>query len=182
MSMELINAGLYAGLPVLAITFLLFGCAYYTGFLVPRDEYLEEDQEQLEDVDMDYPDDLNVDKKFGNFVMDKWFEFGGGYFGLMVLITFFHLELKEIVKLGSTLLGVHGVGTFVQAIVEFLIQLVIESFMNVIHAFTWWVHWSKELSISEGSGIMWLGASYVGYLAGEWLAGFFKKRETSGSN
>lgn len=179
MPSDVFNAILYAGLPILAITFLLFSLAYYTGFIIPNDDFLEETQAELDEIDRELRDDL-IDEKDedknrpGHYVMHKWFEFGGGYYGLMVLITFFHLEFMEVLELGSTLLNVDGVESFIEAILQFIIQLAVESIMNVVHAFTWWIHWSQQLPIS-GSGFLWIGVSYLGYLAGEWLARFFKK-------
>jgi hypothetical protein len=172
---DLLNAILIVGLPVMAITFVLFAWAYYTGKVIPADDVLEDTEQQIDEM----MDDLPEHKKSGNFIMDKWFEFGGGYFGLMMLITFLHLEFMEILDLGSQLAGIDSVSSLVNSLIQISIQLMIESFMNFINAFMWWNHWSRELPIAEGSGVLWLGVSYVGYVFGEWLAGFFKGKQIS---
>ena len=88
----------------------------------------------------------------------------------MTLITFIYLEFIDILELASTLTGITGVESFIKAILEFLLQLVVESMTNFINALIWWSKWDDILPIGEGAGVYWLGISYLGYLAGEWLA------------
>ena len=165
MLFEILTAIVLAGLPVMGISFAIYAWAYYSGTLKRYDNLMEEVGQEIKDTFKE-PEE----PKKENYVLDKWVEFGGGYYGLMALITFVYLELLDILDLASDLTGIPNVGSFIQVMIEFLIQLIIESFTNLINALMWWSKWGDTLPIGEGAGLYWLGISYLGYLAGEWLA------------
>jgi len=187
---DLFDAILMAGLPVAAITFALFAWAYRTGKVIPRDEWLDSTDQDLDNMGEELSDeifgslgsssapgasDLTGTKSSNGYIMDKWVEFGGGYYGLMTTLTFFHLELQELLGLGEIFEKLGDVEAFIHALLQFGLQLFLDAIMNMVNAFMWWNHWATELPIPDGSGFLWLGVSYGGYLAGEWLAGFFRR-------
>ncbi len=89
MNMDLIKAIFYAGLPVQIFTFLMVYYAYNKGYLTAdvniRDAF----------KDKKNPDKVfsKINKKSLLFLHSKWMTFGGGFYGLLALLTFIYIEL-----------------------------------------------------------------------------------------
>lgn len=95
----------------------------------------------------------------------KWVEFGGGFYGLVAVLTYLIIEVQEVIELLSSeggileAIGQLGIGT--------LINFFIESLLNFITAITWPVYW-----MGEGSAPFWqwFVAAYAGYFVGQIVA------------
>lgn len=100
-----------------------------------------------------------------NILASKWVEFGGGFYGLVAVLTYILLEINEIIELFSSKLGIMA------AIYELgfgsIIDFFIESLMNFIVAISWPVYW-----MNEGSAPFWQWflAAYAGYFVGQFIA------------
>ncbi|WP_154223370.1 hypothetical protein [Marinicella rhabdoformis] len=100
-----------------------------------------------------------------SILASKWVEFGGGFYGLVAVLTYILLEINEIIELFSSKLGIMA------AIYELgfgsIIDFFIESLMNFIVAITWPVYW-----MGEGSAPFWQWflAAYAGYFVGQFIA------------
>lgn len=158
---EVIYATLMAGIPIGLITFGMFLWAYKTGSLSPEDNEIEQTSKEIASGK------LESDKP-KNLVLDKWVEFGGGYYGLMALLTFLHVEVIDIWGLVLELPAMNGLNDVISLGINFLIQVIIESITNFITAIMWWSYWLNLLPIDIG--YVWLIVSYVGYLSGDWGA------------
>lgn len=103
------------------------------------------------------------EKKKLNPVHDKWFKFGGGFYGLVGLYTYVLVEWREIVDL------VVGLPSLVLKFdIDVLINFFIESLTNFITAVTWPMYW-----LERGSSQylwVWIVLAYAGYWAGIKLA------------
>lgn len=166
MNQDIVDAVLLAGIPLLIISFMLFAWGYKTNKIAPE----EETPDQVESDPDDLTKKITEEPKTGNFIFDKWFQFGGGYYGVMCMITFLHLELGELIELGTQLYNATGLGSLIQLLIQSAIQLFLESILNLINAFLWWNHWANILPIPAGRGFTWLICSYVGYSVGQFLA------------
>ena len=102
----------------------------------------------------------------GNFIHKKWLKLGGGFYGLIGLLTYAVVEGREIV---GFLRQFHGFAGFVETIDFGLIfGLLLNSLTNFITAITWPMFWSSEM---QGGQIwLWILAAYAGYAAGTQLA------------
>jgi hypothetical protein len=176
MIIELLTALLYAGLPVAFISFGMIYWAQKKGYpIVKESDDVSEDlteeltEELTEDLD-DITNDPNITKsgkqsKNKHIVFDKWTTFGGGYYGIMALVTYAHVELLELWQAFSAFESIqHFIN---QLSLGFFIGLIIEAIKNLVTAFIWFTYWDEFLPIN--SPWLWLGASYAGYYAGEKL-------------
>ncbi len=163
-NVEIINSILMSGIPILLITFGLFAWAYKTGLISQENDPFEQLNNKLEELSASEPES----KKSSNFVMDKWIEFGGGYYGVMALVTFFHAEFYDGMEIIAELSQIDNQGSLLNGFINFAIEFFVESFTNIFLAFSWWNYWDGILPIEKG--IVWLIVTYAAYLTGEWLA------------
>jgi hypothetical protein len=96
----------------------------------------------------------------------KWLSLGGGFYGVVAVLTLLHIELGEV---RDFIAGFDGVGPFLDRLsVGMLVGLIIETIRNTIAALTWPVYWLGEISSSRLW--VWIIAAYAGYWAGSSLA------------
>ncbi|NNJ71794.1 MAG: hypothetical protein HKP09_01295 [Enterobacterales bacterium] len=177
MSEELINAILYSGIPIFLVTLVLSYWAASQGLddteeqsdatknLSTADEETKPETSKAEHI---------VPKnKAGNVLHEKWVQFGGGYYGVMALCTYLHIELLEI---SQALADFESVQDFIQSVnVDFFVNLFISAIMNMIAAFMWWSHWPKILPIVQP--VIWLVCTYAAYVSATSIVrSYFKYR------
>ena len=98
--------------------------------------------------------------------MSKWVAFGGGFYGVMAVLTYLVVEFYEILDF---LLGENGFWETVTNLgVSDVINFFINSIMNFITAIVWPVYWLK--SIHGYAAWVWFVAVYLGYCLGQLLA------------
>ncbi len=97
-----------------------------------------------------------------DFFHSKIMFFGGGFYGTMALFAYTVIEMGEIWQF----LGVvFTPGEWFRNLgFDLIIQFLINSIMNIVAAFTWFMTLPRYVDI--GNGWIWLGAAYVGYIAG----------------
>ena len=97
-----------------------------------------------------------------NPVHNKWLSFGGGFYGVVALLTYTVVELGEVRDFVSNL------GGFFQMLsnlsIDLIINFVIDSVMNFVIAIAWPFYWINE--ISSAHIWVWFIAAYAGYWAG----------------
>ena len=104
-------------------------------------------------------------KKRADLVHRKWLSMGGGFYGVVAVLTLLWIELWEIIDFVT---GFDGFGTLAGLFsVNTLVNLFIETLMNTLTALVWPVYW---LSSVEGAAWIWIVVAYVGYWAGSNLA------------
>lgn len=101
-----------------------------------------------------------------NPVHNKWLAFGGGFYGVVALLTYVVIELGEI---RDFFLQFEGIRAFFSGLsFGMLIDLVIDAFMNFILAIAWPWYWLGDIA---GQHIwVWFAVAYGGYWAGTRLA------------
>ena len=97
-----------------------------------------------------------------NPVHNKWLKFGGGYYGVVGLLTYAVVELGEIRDF-ITQFG--GLSSLISDITpELFIGLFINSIKNFIVAIAWPVYWLSD--IRSDHIWIWFVVAYLGYWAG----------------
>lgn len=101
-----------------------------------------------------------------NVLMSKWVAFGGGFYGVMALMTYMVVEFYEVVDF---LTSEYGFWETISALgIRDLISFFINSLMNFITAIVWPIYWLKN--IHGYSAWVWFVVVYLGYLTGQAIA------------
>ncbi len=157
--MEILKAIFLAGLPTALLGFALVYWAIKKNYITSEEtvDRLKEKNKHAKANNIEFT--LNP-------VHKKWLYFGGGYYGSMALSTYVYVELLEIIDFISAYSSIADL--IEQISVSALIGFVIDTFLNIIPAFTWFIYWPKVISMQNGW--YWLFASYFGYQLGSYLA------------
>jgi uncharacterized membrane protein YqjE len=97
-----------------------------------------------------------------NPVHNKWLSFGGGFYGVVGLLTYAVVELGEIRDFITQLDGFSSLISDIT--LELFIGFFINSITNFVVAIAWPVYWLSD--IPSDYIWMWFVAAYVGYWAG----------------
>jgi hypothetical protein len=180
---ELIRALLQAGLPVAAASYALVWWALKNNYL--------ENASGLGDVEREFKRlskeqkksrksggnalSRNTRKLLGtepegkeeqpgrmNPVHNKWLAFGGGFYGIVALLTYAVVELGEIRDFVARYDGFFSMIS--QFSLDMLIEVVINAFVNFIVAIAWPVYWLGD--IAGNYFWVWLAVAYAGYWLG----------------
>jgi len=101
-----------------------------------------------------------------NVLMSKWVAFGGGFYGVMAVLTYIIVEFLEVVDFLSSEASL--LETISSLSIRDFVDLFINSIMNFVTAITWPVYWMKN---TEGYAIwVWFVVVYLGYSCGQFLA------------
>lgn len=167
MIFEFFNALLWAGLPVGFCSYGLAWWAIKKGYIAPVNSVKGLEQAVKE------RNKNKQSKKEGDAVHRKWLAFGGGYYGVVALLTYAVVELAEIRDFISQLGGI--VEFFRNISIGLLVNLIIDAFKNFILAISWPAYWLAELD--RHSTWIWFFVSYGGYWVGGHLAVHQSNRE-----
>lgn len=193
---DILRAFLKAGLPLMALTFVVIWWALYRGRLKgesvgelqksiaslaarqksdkKKQKEKSKEQKAKREGDQDVlgltadlhelDDDLTgVDEPGEKLdpVLEKWFSFGGGFYGLVALYTWLVIEWDDAWGFLTDLPGIvfsFDIGSLISLVISFFI----ESLMNFIVAITWPVYWIGEAS----NPWVWIAVAYGGYWLG----------------
>lgn len=163
MLQELFTALFKAGLPIAALSYGLVWWAL-------RNEYLggaasvgamekEAKRQSKENKE-------KKEKNSGDLVHNKWMAFGGGFYGVVGVLTYLVVELGEIREFVTQF---SGFGDLVSRIsINLLVGLFIDSIMNFVVAIAWPVYWLGDFA---GEYIwLWFVVAYGAYWTGARLA------------
>lgn len=153
-------AAFKAGLPVAVASYGLTWWALrndYLGSVVDIAELEKQVKQQRKD---------KKNRKKADPVHNKWLAFGGGFYGVVALLTYVVIELGEI---RDFFLQFESIAAFFSSVAfDMLIRLIIGAFMNFIFAIAWPWYWMGDIA---GSHIwVWFAMAYGGYWAGTRLA------------
>ena len=156
---HIIHAFIYAVLPIFIFTTLVLFWLNHRGHHSTEDS-MDELSDELEEIKST---DQNKQQPF---IHKKWLQFGGGFYGMVALLTYFVTEWNEIVQLVAEFKGIEG--DLLEIIISFIIKFFIESVMNIIVAVTWPIYWMRNIDGGE-FWLLFIGA-YLGYYLGEQAA------------
>lgn len=154
MIFELIKAILIAGLPVALIS-------YYLIMLTRKKTQLKSTnakqlKKELQTIVIQHD---NQEPFWQSMLQKKFIKFGGGFYGILTLITYLHIEIHQLIQFVGNFSGFEGM--FESGILSFIIGLIIEAVTNLVTAFMWPVYWPEFLPI--GSLWVWLIVAVVGH-------------------
>jgi len=137
-----VEAILKAGLPIGIAAFMMLSIAYKRGHLRSLSS-TSELRKEIRKISKNKK--TKEHGKTGSRLIDRWFNFGGGFYGFVSMYTFFFYELKDVLE-------------FLPSLPEYLSNLTLQKlFMSVISTFGdsisyffraafWPFHWKDELS------------------------------------
>lgn len=169
--LELLRALAFAAVPVGLATFGMVYLALNKGYILPGDEGAKGIGAELKK--MSRKDRKKLDKK-KDFLHHNWLKFGGGFYGIVALVTYALVELEEIIDFFRNF---ESFSHFIDTIgIGLVINFFINSILNFVTAITWPIHWVSEIDTDQK--ILWLIIAYLGYLAGARLAHLFVARSS----
>jgi len=155
MLLDIIRAILFVGFPVGLFSFLMIYFSYQKGYL---------------STDIEFKDAFNKNnntqsslsrkhKKSLLFLHSKWVTFGGGFYGLIALLTFIIIELTQFVTFLFSITGWQDI----VALFSFgtLISMIIDSITNMIKAVFWFTYWPGKFDTENF--LVWILIAYIGY-------------------
>ncbi|MCB1583062.1 MAG: hypothetical protein R3E90_11220 [Marinicella sp.] len=101
-----------------------------------------------------------------NMMMSKWVAFGGGFYGVMALLTYLVVEFYEVVDFFTSEKTIWA--TITSLGVGDVVNFFINSVMNFITAIAWPFYWLRN--IHGYSAWIWFVVVYLGYLSGQAVA------------
>ncbi|MDN4504376.1 hypothetical protein QX776_18350 [Alteromonadaceae bacterium BrNp21-10] len=182
MIMESIKAALLGALPVACFTFLTVQWSIVSGrlprftdaadlqaqFKRMRKEAKSKAKQKKQVLNPDEADEPQQDRWFfnkrkgGDIFHSKLLFFGGGFYGTMAVFTYLIIEVEEILRFLGKMIDIttwHFTFSF-----QFLVDLIINSIMNLVAAFIWFRTLPNYVDMNNG--LIWLAAAYLGYLGG----------------
>lgn len=160
MIQEFFSALFKAGLPVGVTAYLLVWWALRNGYL--------SDVETVKDVELQVKR-LRKDKegkKSGDPVHRKWLALGGGFYGVVALLTLIYIELTDILGFIRNFDGFASLAELLS--ISTLVGIFIETLTNTFMALAWPAYWLSDLRVDHAW--MWFAIAYGGYWIGSHLA------------
>ena len=101
-----------------------------------------------------------------DLVHNKWLAFGGGFYGVVGLLTYAVVELGD---LRDFLLGFESIWALISGFgLDMLVNLFVNAVRNFVVAIAWPAYWLAEIHSSRIW--LWLLVAYAGYWGGARLA------------
>lgn len=150
---------LYMSLLIFALAFVLHFVAYLKGMGDDNDEIHTTALKKIAKA-------RKTKWKTGNTFIDKWLEFGGGYYGIVAFVKFILIELAQI---KDFLFDGPSIGEFIQSLgIGTLINLFVEQIMNFVAAIIWPTDLLGRYPILQIA--IFIGITYLAYDAARKLA------------
>lgn len=157
---EILLAILMAGLPVGLASFGLAWWALKKNYIA-RVDTLKNFEREVKRRSKD-----KTLKKEGDSVHRRWLAFGGGFYGVVGLLTY---TLVEITEVWNFILRLGGIIELIKSIsFNLVIELFVGAIKNFLVAIAWPIYWMDEIQ-SERLWV-WLFVAYGAYWAGIRLA------------
>jgi len=158
MFFDVFKAIILVGIPVGAFSFLMLYYAYYKGYLstdVELKHAFKHHDDQQSTLSKKH-------KKSLLFLHSKWVTFGGGFYGLIALLTFIVIELLQITNFWLNVEGWHDITALFSF--QAIIAMFIDSLLNMLKAALWFTYWPDVFNTNNY--IVWILIAYIGYRFG----------------
>ena len=157
---EFLIALFQAGLPVGVASYLLVWWALRNGYLGEA-KTVKDVEKEVKRLAKD-----EEGKKNGDRLHRKWLEMGGGFYGVVAMLTLLFIEVNEVMDF---IADFDGVNAFIDSLsVGTLVELFIETVKNSFMAIAWPAYWLSD--IRADYIWVWFIAAYAGYWLGSHLA------------
>jgi hypothetical protein len=172
MFLEFFVAAFKAGLPIGLVSYLLVWWALKNDYL----EAVESASEVGKAIKRQSKKKKGEERKPADPLHNKWLAFGGGFYGVVGLLTYAVVELGEVRDFFASFNGFADLLNRISF--GMLIGLFIEGIKNFVVAIAWPVYWLSD--IRSDYIWIWFVVAYLGYWAGTRLA-FTASRAGRGS-
>jgi hypothetical protein len=169
MFIDIIKAILLVGIPVGVFSFLMIYYAYLKGYLSTDVEFRHAFKKQ----NKAHSTLSKKHKKNLLFLHSKWVTFGGGFYGLIALLTFIVIELLQIVNFWLNVSSWQDISALFT--IQALISMFVDSIVNMVKAAIWFTYWPEVFDTSNF--IAWVLVAYLGYRLGAKFAKDYLLRE-----
>ncbi|MGQ8365518.1 hypothetical protein [Glaciecola sp. 1036] len=181
MYFDILKAAAYAGIPVFIFSFLMVRRALASNRLKDFSG-MHEFEKSMKDLSKSQKKQSKIPdvKNIGNYALDKWLNYGGGFYGLMVFLTFVCIEIGQVISFFKKLFSLNLSELFSNVSIQLLVKFFIDAIMNLVDAFIWFIYWPKQIDMYNGW--VWLGIAYAAYFVGARVAYKFQttKAATTG--
>ena len=174
---EVIQIAFLATLPLALITATIYYRSFVKG-LFSETECPTALKQEIKQKKQERKVEKDKSKRLtGSVFHDKWFKFGGGFYGLMAVITYIFVEIGEVYDFFRNFTSIMD---FINTVsISMIVQLIIDSIMNLVTAFTWFLYWGEV--IDGARNWLWIVGAYLGYMAGVPLAQkYFQRKHPNG--
>lgn len=165
-----LGAFITVGFPVAVTTYFLIGWLLHSGRIARVASHKELDA-HIRDIKKARKENKKNKQKEQeeepDFAFKKWLGFGAGFFGSAALYTYAYIEVGEVISFVFKMLNPAN-WTFTITI-DLIINFVINSIMNLVSAFTWFLYWGGDNDGGARIAFNFLFA-YLGYALGVRLA------------
>ncbi len=166
---EALRALIIAGLPVCLLTLAMVWWALHRGHFLETNS-IKALKHEIKTMSKSKKD--QAENKTHDLIHKKWMKFGGGFYGIVSLITWLVIEVSDIIEM---VINFGGFWAFLKSIdLDLIIHIFVEAFTNFIAAIIWPVYWMKRIDTSQVW--LWFAAAYAGYLLGIKLAQQIKSK------
>lgn len=143
------------GMPVAALSWVIFYRLYGTGVLdrAANDKEIEQSLK-----------DWKKEEGPSGFLQSRWMKFGGGFYGVAALWTFFCVEVSDLFGFVTDFPGLDAL--FAGGIVSFAVDVLINQLSNMLNALIWFTWWGGRDSMVVAAFLV----AYGGYFVGSNLA------------
>jgi len=154
MIVDVVKALIFAGLPVALFSYYLV--ILTRGNIQLKASNASELKKELKTI----PDKQDSGEGvFVKILRKKFIKFGGGFYGILALMTYLHIEFVQVVDFFKNFTSFTG---FIESIgFKMLINFFIEAVVNLVIAFVWPIYWLKILPI--GSLWVWLVIAFLAH-------------------
>jgi len=154
MLLDIIKAIVYAGLPVAVISYYLI--RFTSKKTVIKATNAKELKKELKNVEYKKDPESHIVQQM---LHKKYLRFGGGFYGVLSFITYFHIETYQIIDFVRNFKNFQH---FIDSVgFSMVVNFFIEAIMNLISAFIWPLYWYKYMPI--GSFWVWLIVAIVAH-------------------
>lgn len=161
---EFLKAAFLAGIPVGLTSFCLIWWALRSGYFEKTSDMkqLEKEVSMLSRAQSNKKKHREIPSRKLNPVHNKWVKLGGGFYGVVAMMTLIIVEIGEIVSF----LGSYSeiMGRISGLSLDLLINFFIDQMMNVFMALAWPWYWIQEIRTNHIW--VWFLAAYGGYWLG----------------
>ncbi|MFP6840236.1 MAG: hypothetical protein VB962_11770 [Pseudohongiellaceae bacterium] len=155
---DLIEALIKLGLPMVAISWLMFSWLYSSGE-IDREADRKAVKLRLKKMKNTFE---KKEAHSAGYVYDKWMWFGSGFYGLAALWTFSVIEISDFLSFIFSFPGFSVL--FEDGVIGFFISVALGQLGNLISAFIWFSYWPAD------SILVWILVACLGYWGGVELA------------
>jgi hypothetical protein len=153
--LDILRAILFVGIPVGIFSFLMIYFSYQKGYL-STDIELKDAFKKKNNAQSSLS---RKHKKELLFLHSKWVTFGGGFYGLIAVLTFIIIELTQVVNFLFSLTGWQDIIALFS--LDTLIAMIVEAITNMIQAALWFSYWPSKFTTENF--VVWIFIAYISY-------------------